>query len=59
MDDELKQAIIDRLEGWELVDFLQIPIERVVEAFEEDIEENIDDVEDFVGLRVNNDDEED
>lgn len=61
MNEELKQAIIDRLEGWELVDFLQIPIDRIVDAFEEEIEENIEDVEDFVGLRElpEDDDEQD
>lgn len=48
---ELKRVIIDRLEGWELVEFLQIPIEDVVEAFEDEILEAFEDVEDFVDLR--------
>lgn len=48
---ELKAAAIDRLEGWELVEFLQIPIERVLEVFEDEIEEALEDVEDFVGLK--------
>lgn len=58
LDKNTKNAIIDRLEGWELVDFLQIPIEAVIEAFESQILENLEDVEDFVGLR-NKDEEED
>ena len=58
LDKNTKNAIIDRLEGWELVDFLQIPIEAVIEAFESQILENLEDVKDFVGLR-NKDEEED
>lgn len=58
LDKNTKNAIIDRLEGWELVDFLQISIEAVIEAFESQILENLEDVEDFVGLR-NKDEEED
>lgn len=54
---ETRDAIIDRLEGWELVDFLQIPIEAVIEVFENYILENIEDVEDFIGLREKSDDE--
>jgi hypothetical protein len=57
MDEELKKIIIDRLEGWELVDFLQISIEECIEAFEEDILQNIDDVEDYIGLKGRGDSE--
>lgn len=54
--DELHKAIIDRLEPWELVDFLQIPMEEILEAFEDLIEDKIKDLQDFVGLTI--DDEE-
>ena len=54
--DELHKAIIDRLEPWELVEFLQIPMEEILEAFEEIIEEKITDLQEFVGLTI--DDEE-
>lgn len=49
-----EQAIKDRLEGWELVDFLQVPIEKVLEAAIENDwidEENLADLLDFIGLR--------
>lgn len=57
LNEDTRDAIIDRLEGWELVDFLQIPIEAVIEAFENYILENIEDVEDFVGLRTKNEED--
>lgn len=49
-----QDAIKDRLEGWELVEFLQIPIEQVLlAALENDWinDENIEDVQELVGLR--------
>ncbi len=54
--EELHKAIIDRLEPWELVDFLQIPMEEILEAFEDLIEDKIKDLQEFVGLTI--DDEE-
>ena len=54
--DELHKAIIDRFEPWELVDFLQIPMEEILEAFEDLIEDKIKDLQEFVGLTI--DDEE-
>lgn len=55
------EAIIDRLEGWELVEFLQVPIEDILEVAMENEwinEENIDDLLDFAGLRKGENDEE-
>ncbi len=52
---DTKAAIADRLEGWELFDFLQITIEDVIELFEDEIEENLEDVLEFCGLRIDND----
>lgn len=49
-----QEAVIDRLEGWELVEFLQVPIEQVLlSALDNDwiTEENLDDLLDFVGLK--------
>ena len=51
MDDLLKTSIIDRLEGWELVEYLNIPVEDVVEAFQEKIEENLDDIEELLNIK--------
>lgn len=51
MDPDFKQILYDRFEGWELVEFLQIPIQEIVEIFEEIIIENLEDVEDLAGIR--------
>jgi hypothetical protein len=51
MTQDIKDMLADRLEGWELVDFLQISIEDVINAFEDDIEENLEDVLDFAGIK--------
>ena len=54
LDDFVQDAIGDRLEGWELVEFLQVPIESVVlAALENDWinDENVDDVLELIGLR--------
>lgn len=51
MDAEFKQILCDRFEGWELIEFLQIPIEEIVEIFEDKIMEAEEDVRDLAGLR--------
>lgn len=48
LDNDLKSAICDRLFGWELIEFLRIPIEDIVELFEEEILDNISEVKDFI-----------
>jgi hypothetical protein len=54
--EELHKAILDRLEPWELVEFLQIPMEEILDAFEDLIEDKITDLQEFVGFTI--DDEE-
>ncbi len=47
-------AVTDRLEGWELIEFLQVSIEEVLaSALDNDWinEENVEDVLEFAGLR--------
>ena len=56
--DLMKVAIIETLEGWELVEFLQIPIEEIVEQFKETILDNYDDVLDLVNIRLDDDEDE-
>lgn len=51
MNDELRKIICDYFDPFELVEFLQIPIEDVVDAFEDEIIENIDDVLEMIGIR--------
>ena len=49
-----REAIIDRLEGFELVEFLQINIEKILEAALNNDwidEDNIEDLLDFVGVK--------
>lgn len=55
---DIKAAITDRLEGWELIDFLQIDIETIVDVFEDEIEENLQDVLEFCGVKGLDSDEE-
>jgi hypothetical protein len=62
MDEEtlpslIKEAIYARLEGWELVEFLNIPIESVVDMFETEIFENLEDVSELVGIERTEDEE--
>lgn len=51
MDTETKRRIEDFFTGVELVDFLQIDVSEIIEAFEEQIEEVLDEVEEFIGVR--------
>lgn len=49
-----EQAILDRFEGWELVDFLQVPVDEILDvALENDWidEDNLPDLLEFLGLR--------
>jgi hypothetical protein len=55
LEDFILDTIRDRLEGWELVDFLQIPIEEVLNAaidLDWINEDNIEDLLDLVGLKA-------
>lgn len=51
LNNNIKDALADRLEAWELVDFLDITIEDVLAAFEDKIVENLDEVLDFAGIQ--------
>jgi hypothetical protein len=52
---EFEESVItDRLEGWELVEFLQVPIEDVLRAALDNDwinEDNEEDILEFVGLK--------
>lgn len=54
--DELLKAISDRLEPWELVDYLQIPMDEILDAHIDRIKDNIEEIKEFIDY---NDDEED
>lgn len=48
--DELKKALTDRYEGWELAEILSVSAEDIIEAFPELIEDNRDALEDLLEL---------
>lgn len=52
--EEHKDKIVDRFEGWEIVEFLQISSEDILDAIKEfgwvDYD-NVDDLLDFIGVR--------
>lgn len=50
MDKETKQRIVDYFDPWDLVEYLGITVEQLVEAFEEDIEERLEAIEELMGV---------
>ena len=49
-----EDAIKDRLEGWELIEFLQVPIEDILQAALDNDwidDDNVEDVLEFVGVK--------
>lgn len=52
----VKLALIDKFEGWELVEFLNIPIEKIVELLEEDILDNLEDIYEELDLNIEDND---
>ena len=54
LPEHVREAIIDRLEGWELVEFLQVPIEQVLDMVEDVVALNLDDVKDLINIREEN-----
>jgi hypothetical protein len=51
VDEETRNRIIDFFEGFELIEFLQLPVEEVVDAFEAEIEEALDEIEELMQVR--------
>lgn len=51
MTKEQKDRIIDYFEPWELVQLLGITMEDIVEDYEEQILEALDDLEDIMGVK--------
>ena len=45
---DFKDMLIDRFEGYELVDYLRIQTEDIIDAFEDEIEERVEDLEEFL-----------
>lgn len=60
LDKNFKQAIIDRYNGWELVELLDIRVEDIVEEFEDvilDYEEELREEMGYVDKENNDNDE--
>jgi hypothetical protein len=51
VDTETSKRIEDFFEGFELVEFLQISVSDVIEAFEDEIEEHLDEIEELMQVR--------
>lgn len=51
LDKEARERIADYFDAAELVDFLQLRTPDVVDAFELEIEDNLEEIEDMIGLR--------
>lgn len=54
MDAETRKRIEDFFEGFELVEFLQIDVSDIIDAFEERILEELEDIEELMGVRERN-----
>lgn len=52
MNEEIKDRIADYFEAWELVEVLKKYIDTadIIEAFEDIIEDKIDDIEEIMGI---------
>lgn len=50
LDRETRARIIDYFDPWELVEFLGVKTQDVVEVFEDEIEELLEDIEELMGL---------
>lgn len=53
MDDNFKKALADFFTAQELVDFLEIPVEDIIEVFEEDIKDFEDELKDEINYKDN------
>lgn len=54
MDTETRKRIEDFFEGFELVEFLQLPVSEIIDRFEDEVLEALDDIEELMGVRERN-----
>ncbi len=51
MDKETKSRIADFFTPWELAEFLQLDIDDFIDRYEDRIEESLDEIEEWIGVR--------
>lgn len=51
MDKELKARIADRFDSWELCEYLRIPMDEFMLAFESEIEDALVDIEELMDVK--------
>lgn len=51
MDNALKDIIADNFTSWELVELLEISIWDIIEAHQEVLEDNIEEIKDTIGYK--------
>lgn len=54
MDKETKERIADYFDAWDLVEYLGFSTMQIIEAFEEDLEERLDQIEELMEFRSHN-----
>lgn len=50
IDEELYKQLVDRFEGYELCEYLNIAVEDILEAFPDKIKDAQDDLEEFLSI---------
>ena len=50
MDREQKKRIADYFESWELAEFLRLPVAELIEAFEGEVEDALEDINELMGI---------
>lgn len=48
MNEEIKARLADYFDAWDLVELLRIPTRDVIEAFEDEVEDALEDLEELM-----------
>lgn len=57
MTNDLKKALADYFDAWDLVDLLEITTEDIIDAFDDMIEDRIDEIKEHIGYVEDDDDD--
>lgn len=55
MDKETLERIADYFDGHELAEYLKLSARDIIEAFPEEVEEALDDIEELMGVKCGDD----